>query len=332
MCKGKNLNCICIVLSVVYLFLTGITGIIHAQETIPEIKKTDSTVISNDSIATINDLDTIRRSDSVFSANSDSVFSADSDGAFSADSDGVFSANSDGVFSADSDSVFSANSDGVSAYGAKTPQPLFYNDDSMSVILSDSAIIAITKEKIAAKDATAFKPNPKTAYLMAAIFPGFGQIYNRQYWKLPVVYGGFVGFIYAITWNNKNLQDYSNAYFDIKRDYAEYIKDPASSNPESWSQNWKDFTSPNRDPASYLTDTNFHNQLKSGKDFYRRYRDLSIILSVAFYLICMADSYVDAQMYDFDISPDLSFRIAPEILPATMHTPRSFGLNVCMTF
>jgi hypothetical protein len=295
MYKGGNLSHACIVLSVVCLFFAGITEIIHAQETIPEIKKTDSAILSDDSLATINDPDTIRRSNIVFPADNDSV----------------------------------------PAYNPDASPPLFYNDDSVSALFPDSVMMAITNENaknVANKDATTFKPNPKTAYLMAAIFPGFGQIYNRQYWKLPIVYGGFVGFIYAISWNNKNLQDYSNAYFDIKRDYAEYIKDPASSAPENWSQNWKDFTNPNRDPATYLTDTNFHNQLKSGKDFYRRYRDLSIILSVAFYLICMADSYVDAQMFDFDVSPDLSFRVAPELLPATMCTSRSFGLNVCMIF
>ncbi|MDR2774444.1 MAG: DUF5683 domain-containing protein [Tannerella sp.] len=280
MCKGRNLKYTGIVLSTVCLFSCAcITEIIHAQETISGIKKSDPVFFSNDSIATINDPDTVRRSNTVFPPD---------------------------------------------------------DDDSVSVILSDSAIISVITEKngknLAPKDITTFKPNPKTACLMAAIFPGFGQIYNRQYWKLPIVYGGFVGFIYAITWNNKNLQDYNNAYFDIKRDYAGYIKDPAGSNPESWSRNWKDFTNPNRDPASYLTDINFHNQLKSGKDFYRRYRDLSIILSVAFYLVCIADSYVDAQMFDFDVSPDLSFRVAPEIFPATTCTPRSFGLNVCMTF
>lgn len=216
-----------------------------------------------------------------------------------------------------------------------TDSTISSQDYSRAVILPDSAITAIIEESeqaIAVKDATAFKPNPKTAYLVAAIFPGFGQVYNRQYWKLPIVYGGLAGFIYAITWNNKNLQDYSRAYFDIKSDYAIYIQNPAAADPAGWSQNWKDFTSPNRDPASYLTDTNFHNQLKSGKDFYRRYRDLSIILSVAFYLICIADSYVDAQMFDFDISPDLSFRVAPEICPPTICNTRGFGLNVCMTF
>ncbi|MDR1116463.1 MAG: DUF5683 domain-containing protein [Tannerella sp.] len=273
MCKGRFLKHACIVISAVCFFLSSITGIIYAQDTIPRI---NSTFFLNDSIVTTHDYD-ITGNDSTF----------------------------------------------------------FHEDDSSSVILSDSAITAIIKENeqdIALKDATSFKPNPKTAYIMAAIFPGFGQAYNRQYWKLPIVYGGFVGFIYAITWNNKNLQDYSRAYFDIRRDYDNYIKNPAGSDPESWSQSWKDFIGANRDPASYLTNTNFHNQLKSGKDFYRRYRDLSIILSVAFYFICIADSYVDAQMFEFDISPDLSFHVMPEICPSTICNPRSFGLNICMTF
>jgi hypothetical protein len=214
--------------------------------------------------------------------------------------------------------------------------PPDYAPPADSLLLPDSMLrqaIANGNNRLSApQDATTFKPNPGMAYLMAAICPGFGQIYNRQYWKLPIVYGGFVGFIYAVAWNNKNLRDYSNAYMDIKRDYAEYLNDPSGSDPDSWSQSWQDFVGQNRDPATYLTNTSFHNQLKSGKDFYRYYRDLSLILSIVFYGICIADAYVDAQMFDFDMSPDLSFRVAPEVLPPTMHSSRSFGLNVCMTF
>jgi hypothetical protein len=231
--------------------------------------------------------------------------------------------------------LFPADSVAANPYFGVTDSDsaIFFKDDSIAVFLSDSATTAAAGENgLALKDATTFRPNPKTASIVASMFPGFGQIYNRQYWKLPIVYGGLVGFLYAITWNNKNLQDYSRAYFDIKGDYAVYIKDPGSANPDSWSQNWKDFTSPSRDPASYLTDMNFHNQLKSGKDFYRRYRDLSIILSVAFYALCIADTYVDAQMFDFDVTPDLSFRVAPEIYLPTACSARGVGMNVCMTF
>jgi hypothetical protein len=193
----------------------------------------------------------------------------------------------------------------------------------------DSAIIyTIPDGNIVVKGSDTFKPNPKTAYLIATVFPGFGQIYNRQYWKLPLVYSGVVGFIYAITWNNKNYSDYRTAYFDL---YDDRRNDPAGEKPESWSRSWQDFLPSTIDPKNYFT-SSFQEQLKSGKDFYRRYRDLSIILSVVFYAICVADSYVDAQMFDFDVSPDLSFRVVPEIRPSTMTGSLSFGLNVSMTF
>ena len=57
-----------------------------------------------------------------------------------------------------------------------------------------------------------WKPNPARAVWLGAIFPGLGQIYNRSYWKLPIVYGGLMGCIYAITWNNNMYRDYKQAY------------------------------------------------------------------------------------------------------------------------
>ncbi|MDR0835297.1 MAG: DUF5683 domain-containing protein [Tannerella sp.] len=196
--------------------------------------------------------------------------------------------------------------------------------------INKPVIDTIENEAIKLKlDSATFKPNPKTAYMIAAVFPGTGQIYNRQYWKLPIVYGGLAGFVYAITWNNKNYQDYQKAYFDI---VADIEKDPTASNPDSWSQSWQDFIPGNVDPATYFNNSSFQNNLKSGKDFYRRNRDLSIILSVAFYLICVADAYVDAQMFDFDVSPDLSFRVTPQIQNSLYGNSKNFGFNICMNF
>ncbi|MDR2765011.1 MAG: DUF5683 domain-containing protein [Tannerella sp.] len=169
-----------------------------------------------------------------------------------------------------------------------------------------------------------FKPNSRRAVIYSAVFPGLGQIYNRKYWKLPLVYGGFMGFMYAVTWNNKNYRDYSQAYFDLSKE------DP--NNPESWHESWLSFVPAGRDPASYLTDANFKSRLNNGRDFYRRYRDLSIILTVGWYFICMADAYVDAQMFDFDISPDLSLRIEPVISPATRYTMSLYGLSCNIKF
>ena len=88
--------------------------------------------------------------------------------------------------------------------------------DTIYVSLDDSTLQTvrqITEDlNLQQHDSMSFNPNPNKAVIMAAVFPGLGQIYNRQYWKLPLVYGGFMGFIYAITWNNKNYSDYSQAY------------------------------------------------------------------------------------------------------------------------
>ena len=201
-------------------------------------------------------------------------------------------------------------------------------EHSSSIFLNDSTATAIYNRTIV-KEASTFKPNPKVAWIAASIFPGFGQIYNRQYWKLPIVYGGLMGCAYAVTWNNKTYQDYKTAYFDIMHDVK---NDPNAQNPESWSQSWQDYVAANADPATRLRDRNFQDNLKRGKDYFRRYRDLSIIIGVGLYLIFVADSYVDAQMFDFDVSPDLSFRMTPVFIPETLTNSRCYGFNFCLTF
>ena len=174
-----------------------------------------------------------------------------------------------------------------------------------------------------------FKPNPKTAWRTALIFPGFGQFYNQQYWKLPIVYGGLMGCAYAITWNNRTYQDYQKAYFSIMEDFK---ADPNGEHPENWSENWVVFVPGSADPANYLRNSSFQSALKRGKDNFRRFRDLSIIITIGVYLISVADAYVDAQMFDFDISPDLSFHITPSFTPATCYHARNYGINICMNF
>lgn len=224
---------------------------------------------------------------------------------------------------------------GISGYihARSTPpeNPVFAVADSIVGKQIDSTMTAIIKnDPVKVMKATdSFKPNPKTAYLVAFVFPGFGQAYNRQYWKLPIVYGGLMGCAYAITWNNKTLQDYKSAYFDIMRDAK---NDPNAENPDSWSQSWQNYVPSSRDKAAMLHDATFHSNLKRNKDYFRRYRDLSIIVTLGVYMLCVADAYVDAQMFDFDVGPDLSFRVTPVFTPETLTYSRSFGLHVSMTF
>lgn len=171
-----------------------------------------------------------------------------------------------------------------------------------------------------------FKPDPKKAVLMALV-PGLGQIYNRKFWKLPIVYGGLMGCMYAVTWNNRNYQDYSAAYKDIMMD-AEEPNRPV----EEFHTSWQDFLGVGYDPKEWVTNTNFRTQLKNRKDYYRRYRDLSIIITVGVYALSIIDAYVDAQLFDFDISPDLSMHWEPSVTPQTAYSSRSYGLNCSIKF
>ena len=142
-----------------------------------------------------------------------------------------------------------------------------------------------------------FKPDPSTAAWRAVIFPGLGQIYNRKYWKLPLFYGGFMALTYAISWNNKYYKDYSVAYRDIMDD-----------NPAT--RSYINFLPPGKKESEYDAAW-LKSTFKRKNDYFRRSRDLSVIGMVGIYLLSVLDAYVDAQLYDFDISPDLSLRVEP---------------------
>lgn len=165
-----------------------------------------------------------------------------------------------------------------------------------------------------------FKPSPRKAVMYSAIFPGLGQVYNRQYWKLPILYSGFVGFTYAITWNNGYYRDYLGGYQDIM-----------DTNPNT--NRWHNMLPYGMDSDSVDTEW-FADVLKQRKDYYRYYRDLSIIGTVALYLLAIVDAYVDSQLYDFDMSPDLSMRISPTLLKEerTNYIGNSYGLQWSISF
>lgn len=164
--------------------------------------------------------------------------------------------------------------------------------DSISVVIGD---------KVKLLEQKTFKPDPKKAVIYSAIFPGLGQIYNKKYWKLPILYGGFVGVSYAITWNNSHYVDYLEGYRSILKD------DPNDPEPA-----WVNLLPYGRDPDS-VDKKWFTGVLKDRKNYFRYYRDLSIIIGVALYGLAMVDAYVDAQLFEFDVSNDLSMRIEPMI-------------------
>lgn len=146
-----------------------------------------------------------------------------------------------------------------------------------------------------------FKPDPVRAIWLGAVIPGYGQILNRKFWKLPIVYGGFLGCFYAVNWNSRQFVSYKNAYLDIT---------DADDNTNSFLE----IIPPGFTIDSYGGKSAFTNLLKSGMDKSRYNRDLSIIVSIAYYGLTLIDAFVDAHLYDFDISPDLSFKLRPSII------------------
>ncbi|MBM6673075.1 DUF5683 domain-containing protein [Marseilla massiliensis] len=156
------------------------------------------------------------------------------------------------------------------------------------------------KKKKEKRDWSTWRPSAKRAMWLAIVIPGAGQIYNRKYWKLPIVYGGFLGCLYAIRWNNQMYQDYSQAYMDIMdndpntQSYNEFLHLGNTITPENTER--------------------YQDLFRRRKDYYRRYRDLSVFCLIAVYALSVIDAYVDASLSEFDISQDLSFKVEPAII------------------
>ena len=163
----------------------------------------------------------------------------------------------------------------------------------------DTAILAIKTDSIQKEipqPKKRFIPDSNRSVWLALVFPGGGQIYNRKYWKLPIVYGGFVGCTYALSWNNKMYKDYSQAYLDIMDD------DPNT-------KSYEDFLPMNSSIAGQ--EERFKEIFRKRKDAYRRQRDLSIFAFIGVYLLSVIDAYVDAELSDFDITKDIGLKVEP---------------------
>ena len=176
------------------------------------------------------------------------------------------------------------------------------------IVLTDSArIVEVSDSMLQASIESSLKrerfvPDPIRAMWLGLVFPGGGQIYNHKYWKLPIIYGGFLGCVYALTWNSQMLHDYSQAYLDIMD------KDPNTKSYEKMLPIGYDITG---------REERFKNTFKNKKNFFRRNRDLSIFAFAGVYLLAVIDAYVDAELSTFDISHDLSLHLEPTVIQTT---------------
>ena len=160
-------------------------------------------------------------------------------------------------------------------------------------------------------DSLLVEHSPHKAAMMSAVLPGLGQIYNRKYWKLPLVYGGLGGFGYAAVWNSKRYKEYFDLYkFMTDNNYQE----------------WEGRT---------------FREVEWYKNTHLRYKNLMILLTVGFYALQIIDASVDAYLINFDISDDISLSVDPVIIdPSYCLSPLtaqgqgavSFGLRCCLSF
>jgi len=163
--------------------------------------------------------------------------------------------------------------------------------------------------------------------MLAVVLPGAGQIYNRKYWKIPVVYAGFGALIYTAGYNTSKFNDYTLAYQDFDDEipetdsYLELIPaDPATYDPVLY-------------PDSYVpaNESYWKDRMLNGIDSYKRYRDLSYIGIAAWYMISILDANVDASLFNFDVSENLELAVIPVMVPL----PGGYtgaGINVGVRF
>jgi hypothetical protein len=157
-----------------------------------------------------------------------------------------------------------------------------------------NTISAQTKDSIAGPDSIAKQrasnkklySGPRRASILSAIIPGAGQVYNKKYWKLPLIYAGLGGFGYMFYFNN----DQYNMY---RSDLRSLVNDPSLKTVRGYDQS----------------------QLQTQKLYYKKFRDFAIIALGAVYILNIVDANVDAHLKTFDVSDDLSLSIDPLLEP-----------------
>jgi hypothetical protein len=172
-------------------------------------------------------------------------------------------------------------------------------NEKVSSVVIDSVMPLRTKK--AKKDWSQWRPDPQRALWLALVIPGGGQIYNRKYWKLPIVYGGFIGCIYAMNWNNTMYKDYAQAYLDLMDN------DPHT-------QSYNQFLHLGATIKTDADKKRYEDIFRKRRDKYRRWRDLSFFVMLGVYALSVIDAYVDAELSVFDISKDLSLKVEPTII------------------
>jgi hypothetical protein len=149
------------------------------------------------------------------------------------------------------------------------------------------------------------KHSPRKATVMSALVPGLGQGYNKKYWKIPVIYAGLGTSVYFIKFNNDYFQRYRKGYISLLN--KDTLNDPFR--------------------GQYSSE-----QLFNAKEYYRRNRDLSIIIAAGIYILNIIDATVDAHLFYFDVSDDLAMKVQPAMLTGGFAGPTPSIPGISFTF
>jgi len=197
------------------------------------------------------------------------------------------------------------------------------NEKTTVIDVSNDTLPVVVKPKIKRKGDT------MKASMMSVVFPGGGQIYNRKYWKLPIVYAGFGGLIYFFRSNSTNYQLYYRGFMDFTDDI-----------PETASYQKFIFENPKTyDRVLHPETFNPSNaQLVEEKmlrlvDYHKQYRDLSIILTGVWYMAQILDANVDASLMEYDVTDNLELTFYPSMITLPGRSPGTgFNLHLTMAF
>ncbi len=132
-------------------------------------------------------------------------------------------------------------------------------------------------------------PSPGRAAMLSATLPGAGQLYNKRYWKVPIIYAGFGTLAYFIDFNNSNYRKWREAW--IAR---------VDGNPNTV------------DDFPIYSDA----ELERAMNFYRRNLEITYVLTAALYLLNILDASVDAHLMTFDVGEDLTMGLHPATFPS----------------
>jgi hypothetical protein len=193
---------------------------------------------------------------------------------------------------------------GFVSFSQKKGDTLLIKNDSIIIKGVDSAALHKPADTPVKK-----KHSPRKAAIRSAIIPGWGQAYNRKYWKLPIVYGALGTTAYIFRYNVKQYNEIQFAYkVLVNKDSANFPKVAPALQP--------------------FIAANASNDLFNARSEVRQNIDYSALVFLFFWALNVVDAVVDAHLKDFDVSPEITFKIKPGFNPDSNTTGLTLAFNL----